>query len=109
MNDDLKKIHPYLPKLLEQFQAGKVDRREFLRTSTLLGLSAGAAFSLAGCEEKQEEQAAEEAPAEETVTEEEEAAEVEVPAQLERVGQRAAGAQAGTPPSASTSRSSTMR
>ena len=79
MNDDLKKIHPYLPKLLEQFQAGKVDRREFLRTSTLLGLSAGAAFSLAGCEEKQEE-AAEEAPAEETVVEEEEMAEVEVPA-----------------------------
>src|SRR5690606_36734045 len=25
MTDDLKKIHPYLPKLLEQFQAGKVD------------------------------------------------------------------------------------
>lgn len=46
--DTLKEVHPYLPTLAEQFKAGKVDRREFLRTSTLLGLSAAAAYALAG-------------------------------------------------------------
>lgn len=64
MSEDLEKIHPYLPKLLAHLRAGKVDRREFLRTSTLLGLSAGAAFTLAGCEEKKkEEQEQSQAPA----------------------------------------------
>lgn len=48
MSDDLKEIHPYLPKLAEQFADKKVDRREFLRTSTLLGLSATAAYAIAG-------------------------------------------------------------
>ncbi|MEX0808042.1 MAG: ABC transporter substrate-binding protein [Dongiaceae bacterium] len=77
MSDDLKKIHPYLPKLLEQFRNGKVDRREFLRTSTLLGLSAGTAFTLAGCDDKEE---VAEAPAEETVEEEVAEAPAEEPA-----------------------------
>jgi peptide/nickel transport system substrate-binding protein len=77
MSDDLKKIHPYLPKLLEQFRDGKVDRREFLRTSTLLGLSAGTAFTLAGCDDKEE---VAEAPAEETVEEEVVEAPAEEPA-----------------------------
>lgn len=40
--------HPYLPKLREMFAAGRIDRREFLRTATLLGLSAGAAYAFAG-------------------------------------------------------------
>jgi len=48
MSEDLKTIHSYLPKLVDQFRAGRVDRREFLRTSTLLGLSATAAYALAG-------------------------------------------------------------
>ncbi|MDZ4736208.1 MAG: ABC transporter substrate-binding protein [Rhodospirillaceae bacterium] len=77
MSDDLKKIHPYLPKLLEQFRDGKVDRREFLRTSTLLGLSAGTAFTLAGCDDKEE---VAEAPAEEVVEEEVAEAPAEEPA-----------------------------
>ena len=48
MSEDLKKIHSYLPKLVDQLQVGRVDRREFLRTSTLLGLSATAAYAFAG-------------------------------------------------------------
>jgi peptide/nickel transport system substrate-binding protein len=40
--------HPYLPKLRQQFAEGRVSRREFLRTATLLGLSAGAAYAFAG-------------------------------------------------------------
>jgi peptide/nickel transport system substrate-binding protein len=48
MTQDLKAIHPYLPKLAAQLEEGRVSRREFLRTSTLLGLSATAAYALAG-------------------------------------------------------------
>ncbi len=51
MTRNLKEIHPYLPKLATQFQEGKVSRREFLRTSTLLGLSAAAAYAIAGLPE----------------------------------------------------------
>jgi peptide/nickel transport system substrate-binding protein len=43
-----KRIHPYVPELCEQLGQGKVDRREFLRTVTLLGVSAGAAYTMAG-------------------------------------------------------------
>ena len=40
-----EKEHPYVPELKDQFIKGEVSRREFLRTSTLLGLSATAAYS----------------------------------------------------------------
>ncbi|NQW08489.1 MAG: ABC transporter substrate-binding protein, partial [Alphaproteobacteria bacterium] len=40
--------HPYIPELKEQLRNGEVDRREFLRTITLLGVSAGAAYAIAG-------------------------------------------------------------
>lgn len=43
-----RKTHPYIKKLVEQFTDGRVDRREFLRTSTLLGLSAATAYAIAG-------------------------------------------------------------
>ena len=32
--------HPYLPNLRSELRRGKIDRREFLRTATLLGVSA---------------------------------------------------------------------
>jgi peptide/nickel transport system substrate-binding protein len=51
MTEDLKRVHGALPELVEQMQAGTVDRREFLRTATLLGLSASAAYALAGMED----------------------------------------------------------
>ena len=38
-----KRIHPYVPELCDQLRKGEVDRREFLRTVCLLGVSAGAA------------------------------------------------------------------
>lgn len=40
--------HPYIPKLKEQLCDAKIGRREFLRTSTLLGMSATAAYAFAG-------------------------------------------------------------
>ena len=43
-----KRIHPYVPELCEQLREGNVGRREFLRTSCLLGVSAGAAYAMAG-------------------------------------------------------------
>ncbi len=43
-----KRVHSYIPELCEQLRTGKVDRREFLRTATLLGVSAGAAYAFVG-------------------------------------------------------------
>lgn len=42
-------MHPYVPELQDQYQKGKISRREFLRMAALLGLSAGAANVLAAC------------------------------------------------------------
>jgi peptide/nickel transport system substrate-binding protein len=40
--------HPYLPSLRRELHRGSIDRREFLRTATLLGIAAGAAYAMAG-------------------------------------------------------------
>lgn len=40
--------HRYLPKLQSDFAKGAVNRREFLRTATLLGMSAASAYAFAG-------------------------------------------------------------
>jgi len=42
------RVHPKIKDVTEQYRCGKMDRREFLRTSTLLGLSAAAAYSVVG-------------------------------------------------------------
>jgi peptide/nickel transport system substrate-binding protein len=47
-NENGKRVHPYVPELCEALRRGQVDRREFLRTATLLGVSATAAYGLAG-------------------------------------------------------------
>jgi peptide/nickel transport system substrate-binding protein len=43
-----QKEHTYIPKLKEQLSERKIDRRDFLRTATLLGVSAAAAYEFAG-------------------------------------------------------------
>lgn len=40
--------HPYVEQLKRQLSDGRIDRREFLRTATLLGVSAAGAYALAG-------------------------------------------------------------
>lgn len=40
--------HPYLPVLKEQLAEQKIGRREFLRTATLLGMSAATAYGCVG-------------------------------------------------------------
>lgn len=42
------KVHAYVDTLKQQFIDGRVNRREFLRLATLLGLSAPAAYAFAG-------------------------------------------------------------
>jgi peptide/nickel transport system substrate-binding protein len=44
-------MHPYVPTLVEQVKSGKLDRREFLRTATLLGLSATSSYALLGLQD----------------------------------------------------------
>ena len=34
--------HPYIPELREQLRRGQINRRDFLRTATLLGMSSAA-------------------------------------------------------------------
>lgn len=41
-------LHPAIPELADDLGQGKISRREFLRTATLLGMSAAAAYKLAG-------------------------------------------------------------
>jgi peptide/nickel transport system substrate-binding protein len=45
---DLARVHPALPEVAEKTANGRVSRREFLRTATVLGLSSAAAYTLAG-------------------------------------------------------------
>ncbi|HXH02482.1 MAG TPA: ABC transporter substrate-binding protein [Candidatus Competibacteraceae bacterium] len=45
---DYRHVHSAIPGLIGDLEKGKISRREFLRTVTLLGLSAGAAYGLAG-------------------------------------------------------------
>lgn len=42
------KPHPHIETLKEDLASGRIGRREFLRTATLLGVSAGAAYAFAG-------------------------------------------------------------
>ncbi len=42
-----KYSHPYIPELAEELRKENITRREFIRTATLLGVSAGAAYALA--------------------------------------------------------------
>jgi peptide/nickel transport system substrate-binding protein len=45
---DGRRVHPYIPELVEQLEARRVDRRQFLRTATLLGMSAPVAYGIVG-------------------------------------------------------------
>ena len=40
--------HAYMPELCDQLQRGRIHRRDFLRQACLLGVSAAAAYSMAG-------------------------------------------------------------
>src|SRR5688572_5473874 len=42
------RLHPAIPRLVEALEQRKLDRREFLRTVTLLGMAAPVAYGVAG-------------------------------------------------------------
>jgi len=56
--------HPYVPELKDMYRQGRISRREFLRTATLLGMSAAAATAfVSGCTQPTPAPAAQPAPA----------------------------------------------
>ena len=46
---EMEKTHPAIPDAYEKLVQGRISRRDFLRFSTLLGMSAGTAYVLAAC------------------------------------------------------------
>lgn len=66
----VEQTHPAIPAAYEQLVQGRISRRDFLRLSTLLGLSAGTAYMLAACAPQEAPPpAATQAPAEPEATE----------------------------------------
>jgi peptide/nickel transport system substrate-binding protein len=55
-------IHPLIPEAQEQLRRGEISRRDFLRFSTLLGLSLSSATLMAACQPATPEAAAPAAP-----------------------------------------------
>jgi peptide/nickel transport system substrate-binding protein len=53
----MERVHPAIPEAHSQLEQRRITRREFLRFSTLLGLSAGAAYVAAACGAPTEEAA----------------------------------------------------
>ena len=45
----MESVHPYIPDAYEKLEQGRISRREFIRVSTLLGMSAGVATFAAAC------------------------------------------------------------
>ncbi len=43
-----EKMHPYIPELANKLRKGEVSRRDFLQTAAVLGVSASAAYAMAG-------------------------------------------------------------
>lgn len=44
----LETVHPHIPERVRELQDGAIDRRQFLRITTLLGLTATSAYAIAG-------------------------------------------------------------
>lgn len=42
---DTEAVHPYIPEMAEQLRKGKISRRDFVKTASLLGMSAAAAYA----------------------------------------------------------------
>jgi peptide/nickel transport system substrate-binding protein len=47
--EEMAQIHRYIPEAYEKLEQGRISRREFMRLSTLLGMSAGVAAIAAAC------------------------------------------------------------
>jgi len=49
IREQIGEVHHYLPTVFDRLRQGRITRRDFMRTATLLGLSAGVATVAAGC------------------------------------------------------------
>lgn len=86
IREEIGQVHPYIPTVFDQLKEGRISRREFMRTVTLLGLSVSAATVAAQCgapaqpaaPAAKEEAKKEEAPAKEEAKKEEAPAKEEV-------------------------------
>ena len=47
---EMEQIHPMIPDTYEKLRQGRISRREFMRTATLLGMGAGLATVAAACQ-----------------------------------------------------------
>jgi len=72
--EEMEQVHPMIPNAFNQLKEGKINRREFIRFATLLGMSAALATACAGPDAPapaaEEEEATDDAGAEEAVEEE---------------------------------------
>lgn len=48
MTQDDKTTHPHIPELVNQLKKGEIDRRQFVQSAAVLGVSATAAYALVG-------------------------------------------------------------
>jgi peptide/nickel transport system substrate-binding protein len=87
---EMAKIHPYIPEAYSKLEQGRINRREFLRISTLLGMSAGVAIAAAACSPggttTEQEPAATSAPSESTSGSESESVEAPATGGIQRGG-----------------------
>ena len=44
----LKEIHPHIPEIVNYFDKGEISRREFLKSASALGMSAGLVYAIGG-------------------------------------------------------------
>jgi peptide/nickel transport system substrate-binding protein len=63
---ETKKLHPLIPEMHEELSKGRISRRDFLRFSTLLGLSLTSAKFLAACAQPPQTPASPTAPVAQT-------------------------------------------
>jgi peptide/nickel transport system substrate-binding protein len=48
MTHDDKTTHPHIPELVNQLKKGEIDRRQFVQSAAVLGVSAAAAYAMVG-------------------------------------------------------------
>ena len=48
MTQEDQTIHPHIPELVNQLKKGEIDRRQFVQSAAVLGVSAAAAYAMVG-------------------------------------------------------------
>jgi peptide/nickel transport system substrate-binding protein len=80
LEEQMGEVHQYLPNVYRKLKQGRISRREFMRTATLLGMTVGAATVAAQCGAPAAPAPAPAAPAEESGSSSEPSSEAAAPA-----------------------------